>query len=174
MKKPSSSSWPFRACWWCPCPLLWFISFHSFCAEGMYLPLTYQLDFLWPQGLCTCCLECSFSRSLHFIPSYHSSLTLSVNSLRETPACPKYIHFRSSFYYFLHSSPSKIILLCTHLFIVFQLGKIHFVSYLPVSLVPVAMSDIQLMLRKYLLTSVASGCFDSLRWIFPWGTWPSD
>ena len=145
-----------------------------FCAEGMYLPLTYQLDFPWPQGLCTCCLECSFSRSLHFIPSYHSSLTLSVNSLRETPACPKYIHFRSSFYYFLHSSPSKIILLCTHLFIVFQWGKIHFVSYLPVSLVPVAMSDIQLMLRKYLLTSVASGCFDSLRWIFPWGTWPSD
>ena len=93
---------------------------------------------------------------------------------RETPAWPKYIHFRSSSYYFLHSSPSKIILLCKHLSTVFQRAKIQCVPYLPVSLAPIAIFDIQLMLRKYSLTSVASGCFDSLRWIFPWGTWPSD
>lgn len=115
-----------------------------------------------------------FFQVFAFYSSYRSSLTFSVNSLRETPACPKYIHFRSSFQSFLHSSPSKTILLCTHLFTVFQWAKIHFVSYLPVSLAPVVMPDVQLMLRKYLLTSVASGCFDSLRWIFPWGTWPSD
>lgn len=111
--------------------------------------------------------------SLRFIP-YHCCLTFSVNSSRETPACPKYIHFRPSFYYFLHSSPSKIILLCEHLFTVFQWAKIHFASYSSVSLAPIAMSNIQLMLKKYLLTTVASGCFDSLKWIFPWGTWPPD
>lgn len=74
----------------------------------------------WPQGLCTCCLECSSPRSLITFPFYHSRLRFSVIFFKGTSSLPKVHPFQTLplSHYFFHLSASKIILLNKYLFIV--------------------------------------------------------